>query len=104
MKEIMDNVFNAEVLESNIPVVVDFYTTWCGPCKMVTPIMEELDTQYSGKVKFVKVDVDKNPIVSNQYSILSIPTIVLFKSGKIVETVVGFKPKSDFVRMIGKQI
>ena len=104
MKEIMDNKFDMEVLEGNIPVVVDFWASWCGPCKMIAPVMEELDKQYNGKVKFVKVNVDENPIVSNHYRVLSIPTIMLFKEGKAVETIVGFRPKSDFENMISMHI
>lgn len=104
MKEITDNMFKTEVLESNIPVVVDFWATWCGPCKMVAPVMEELDTQYNGKAKFVKVDVDQNPAVSGEYGILSIPTIMLFKDGKVAETIVGFRPKADFENIISKHI
>jgi len=104
MKEIMDKMFKAEVLESNIPVVVDFWAPWCGPCKMVAPVMEELGTQYNGKVKFVKVNVDENPIVSNQYAISSIPTVMLFKEGKVLDTIVGFRPKSDFENTINKHI
>ena len=104
MKEIMDNMFKTEVSESNIPVMVDFWAPWCGPCKMVAPVMEELSTQYSGKVKFVKVNVDENPIVSNQYAISSIPTVMLFKEGKVLETIVGFRPKSDFENTISKHI
>ena len=104
MKEIMDDMFKAEVSESNIPVMVDFWAPWCGPCKMVAPVMEELSTQYSGKVKFVKVNVDENPIVSNKYEISSIPTVMLFKEGKVLETIVGFRPKSDFENTISKHI
>ena len=104
MKEIMDNMFKIEVLESNIPVLVDFWAPWCGPCKMVAPVMEELDKQYNSKLKFVKVDVDENPIVSSQFNILSIPTVMLFKDGKVVETMVGFRPKSDFEKIVSKHI
>ena len=104
MKEIMDNMFKIEVLESNIPVLVDFWAPWCGPCKMVAPVMEELDTQYNGKVKFVKVDVDQNPVTASQYKILSIPTVMVIKEGKVVESIVGFRPKSDFESSINKHI
>lgn len=104
MKEINDSIFNNEVIESDIPVVVDFWAPWCGPCRMVAPVMEELDKQYSTKIKFVKVNVDENPVISNQFRIASIPTIMVFKSGKVVENIVGFRPKSDFEQIVNNYI
>ncbi|KOF57187.1 hypothetical protein AGR56_11970 [Clostridium sp. DMHC 10] len=104
MKEINESMFNEEVIESDIPVVVDFWAPWCGPCRMVAPVMEELDKQYSGKVKFVKVNVDENPIISNKFRIASIPTIMVFNSGKAVENIIGFRPKSDFEQIVNKYI
>ena len=81
-----------EALNSNKTVLVDFFATWCGPCKMIAPIVEELDEEMSN-VKFVKVDVDKNPQIANQYKIVSIPTLKIFKDGKLINTLIGFKTK-----------
>jgi thioredoxin 1 len=102
MKEINDSLFNVEVIENDVPVVVDFWAPWCGPCRMVGPVMEELDKQYSGKIKFVKINVDENPMVSGQFGISSIPTIMVFKGDKAVENIVGFRPKSDFEQILNK--
>ena len=104
MKEITDASFKTEVLESDIPVVVDFWAAWCGPCKMVAPVMEELDAQYDGKIKFTKINVDDNPVTSMQYGIASIPTIMLVKGGSIVQKIVGFRPKADFENVFNKYI
>ena len=84
--------FKEEVLKEKGVVVVDFWATWCGPCKMIAPIVEELDEEMSN-VKFVKVDVDKNPQIANQYKIVSIPTLKIFKDGKLINTLIGFKTK-----------
>ena len=84
--------FEEEVLKEKGVVVVDFWATWCGPCKMIAPIVEELDEEMSN-VKFVKVDVDKNPQIANQYKIVSIPTLKIFKDGKLINTLIEFKTK-----------
>lgn len=84
--------FEEEVLKEKGVVIVDFWATWCGPCKMIAPIVEELDEEMSN-VKFVKVDVDKNPQIANQYKIVSIPTLKIFKDGKLINTLIGFKTK-----------
>lgn len=84
--------FEEEVLKEKGVVVVDFWATWCGPCKMIAPIVEELDEEMSN-VKFVKVGVDKNPQIANQYKIVSIPTLKIFKDGKLINTLIGFKTK-----------
>ena len=91
-QDVNDSTFEQEVLQASTPVLVDFWATWCGPCKMIAPIVEELDEEMSN-VKFVKVDVDKNPQIANQYKIVSIPTLKIFKDGKLINTLIGFKTK-----------
>lgn len=92
--------FDKIVLESSKPVLVDFWAPWCGPCRMVSPIVEELAKDYNGKVEFAKVNVDEAPFVASKYSIMSIPTIMIFKDGKPVEHVIGFKPKDQFKKLL----
>ncbi|MGL4362626.1 MAG: thioredoxin [Cellulosilyticaceae bacterium] len=89
-----DQNFEEEAIKSEIPVVVDFYADWCGPCKMMSPIIDELSTLYEGKVKIGKVDTDENRAVSSKYNVMSIPTILLIKNGEVKETVVGALPKA----------
>lgn len=96
--------FNKEVLESDIPVVVDFWAEWCGPCKMLSPVLDEVSNDLAAKVKFVKVNVDENPVLSPQYSISSIPSVLIFKKGTVVEKLVGFRPKQEIISVIQKHI
>jgi len=93
IKEMSDKSFHKEVDSGDVAVVVDFWAPWCGPCKMLGPVMEQLDKEYAGKIKFVKVDVDKNPEISSKYNISSIPTIMVFKNKVVKDTLVGFSPK-----------
>lgn len=94
IKHINDTNFQNEVLTEKGVVVVDFYATWCAPCKMLAPVLEDLNDQMN-EVKFVKIDVDKSPVISNQYKIQSIPTVLIFKDGKIQDKKVGFVPKDN---------
>lgn len=93
-----DQNFEQEVLKSDIPVVVDFWAEWCGPCRMVAPIVEELSEEYSGKIKFGKLDVDANSDTASRYGIRSIPTLLIFKGGEEVGRLVGAKPKNQLVK------
>jgi thioredoxin 1 len=104
VKEINEDTFNSEVLGANTPVVVDFWASWCGPCKMVGPVIEGISEEYGDKVKFVKINVDDNNNLAKQFKISSIPTIMLFKGGAAVETLVGFRPKQAFVDVIKKYV
>ncbi|TDT50288.1 thioredoxin [Fonticella tunisiensis] len=92
VSHVTDSTFNSEVLNSDKPVLVDFFATWCGPCKMLAPVIEEVAQKMEGEVKVVKLDVDENPQTSRMYGIMSVPTMVLFKDGKPVGKLVGFNP------------
>jgi thioredoxin 1 len=103
VKHVEEKDFNEVVLENNQLVLVDFWATWCGPCKMIAPILEQLSEDITD-VTFVKVDVDNNPGLADKYDISSIPTIILFKGGKQVDKITGFRPKNDFVNMINRNL
>jgi thioredoxin 1 len=104
VKDISDNVFDSEVLKSDIPVIVDFWAPWCGPCRVVSPIIEELSKTYEGKIKFTKVNVDENPEKASQYQIFSIPNMKIFKNGKLVDEIVGVAPKEEIEKLLRKQL
>ena len=92
--------FDAEVLQSDLPVLVDFWATWCGPCRMLAPVIEELAEEYEGRAKVGKVNVDEQTALAIRYNVSVIPTVLLFKDGKVVETSVGVKPKSAFEELL----
>lgn len=102
--ELTETTFEQEVLKATMPVLVDFWAAWCGPCKMIAPIVEELATEYEGKLKIGKVDVDNNQKIAMQYGIRSIPTLLVFKDGKVVEQIVGAAPKKTLVEKLSKHL
>lgn len=101
---VTDASFKEEVLESDVPVLVDFWAPWCGPCRMVGPIVDEIAQQYAGQVKVVKVNTDENPSVATQYGIRSIPTLMIFKGGERVDMVVGAVPKTTLSNTLEKHL
>ncbi|MEL6321641.1 MAG: thioredoxin [Cyanobacteria bacterium J06626_14] len=101
---VTDSSFKQDVLESEVPVLVDFWAPWCGPCRMVAPVVDEIAEQYDGKVKVVKVNTDENPSVASQYGIRSIPTLMIFKDGQRVDMVVGAVPKTTLANTLEKYL
>ena len=101
---LQDATFQQEVLKSDVPVLVDFWAVWCGPCKAIAPVVEELAKQYKGKVKIAKMDVDEHQQVPQQFGIRSIPTLLLFKGGRVVDTIVGAVPKSKLEDSLKKAL
>src|SRR5277367_973712 len=100
--EVNDGTFEQEVLRSEQPVLVDFWAAWCGPCRAIAPVVDELASQYSGKLKVMKMDVDKNPATPGRYGIRGIPALLLFKDGKVADQIVGFVPKDVIDKSIAK--
>ncbi len=99
--EVTDANFDAEVLESDIPVVVDFWAEWCAPCRMVSPVIEELAVEMAGRVKVAKLNVDANRETAAKYDIMSIPTVILFERGEVTKQVVGALPKESMLKELG---
>ena len=91
--DVTDQNFEQEVLKSNLPVLVDLWAPWCGPCRMIAPVVESLATKYDGKVKFCRLNVDQNPQTASKYKVMSIPTLMFFKGGQAIDTVVGAVPE-----------
>ena len=95
-----DMNFDSEVLKSEQPVLVDFWASWCGPCRMLAPVIEEIAKEYEGKIKVGKVNVDEQPALAGKYGISSIPTVILFKGGQIASSAIGYRPKEDLEAML----
>jgi thioredoxin 1 len=96
LSDVTDATFESEVLHADRPVVVDFWAPWCGPCRVIGPILEDMSTQHGEHVRFVKLNVDDNPQVAGRYNVLSIPTVILFEGGEPQETVIGARSKSHY--------
>ncbi len=101
---VTDDQFDNEVLKSEIPVLVDFWATWCGPCRLITPIIEELANEYQGKAKMFKLDVDSNQRTAMQYGIRSIPTLLIFKGGQVVDSIIGAVPRQQIESRLKEHI
>ena len=104
VQEVSDTTFQNEVLQSQVPVLVDFWAEWCGPCKALSPKIDEMSASYAGKVKFMKMDVDSNQQVPAQFGIRGIPTLIVFKGGKMVDQLVGNQPKDVIEKLLAKVV
>jgi thioredoxin 1 len=104
VSQVTDNTFESDVLQSKIPVMVDFWAPWCGPCQSVAKILDELAREYAGQARFVKINVDENPLAPTRYGVRGIPNLILFQNGKVEDQVVGAVPKSRLARAIERVI
>jgi thioredoxin len=103
-RTVTDETFDTEVLKSDKPVVVDYWAEWCGPCRMVAPVLEEIAAEHADKIDVVKINIDENPQVAQRYGILQIPTLNVFSGGEVVKQVIGAKPKSALLRELAEYI
>jgi thioredoxin 1 len=101
---VSDGTFEEDVLKSSTPILVDFWAEWCGPCKMISPLVEEIAKELNGQIKVAKMDVDENPNVPMMYDIQGIPTLILFKNGQPVQRIVGFRPKDSLMKDIVRHV
>ncbi len=104
VQEVSDSSFDGDILKSDKPVLVDFWAPWCGPCRSVAPLVDDLATQYKDKIKVAKVNVDESSQVAMKYQVTSIPTFILFKGGQVADRVLGALPRSEFVKFIDRNI
>jgi len=102
--DVTDANFDQEVLQSDLPIVIDFWAEWCAPCRAIAPIVKDLATQYDGKVKVVKMNIDENPGTPGKYGVRALPTVLAFKAGTVVEQITGARPKSAFEDMVQKLV